>query len=306
MDRLTPPLTGTLDFRAGEPILRPGTGRGLVYLIRSGQVRLRRVLADGRRLPLGLLGPDDLFTQGDASGPAGSISAVAVTDARVSVLPLTALPDLLAISPSLAAAAVGRLLERMQTAPGPIHAGRPALQPLVDPWHAVVTTAARDDRPRPAGRSAAPPAVHTVADLPEALLEGEGARLLWDKTSDAIAVSDADGVVLAANPAYAELYGYELDQVIGQSFEIIFPPDYRPMAKELYRQSFNGPPLTTPIESDVRRADGSPRRVEARTAFLERDGRRVAMVSFIRDITDTDQDPPITAPESPSEFGGAG
>ena len=30
----------------------------------------------------------------------------------------------------------------------------------------------------------------------------------WQAVSDAIAISDADGIVLAANPAYFHLYGF--------------------------------------------------------------------------------------------------
>lgn len=33
-------------------------------------------------------------------------------------------------------------------------------------------------------------------------------QLLWEHTSDAMALSDETGLVLAANPAYYRLYGY--------------------------------------------------------------------------------------------------
>ena len=54
-------------------------------------------------------------------------------------------------------------------------------------------------------------------------------------------LSDADGIVLLAHPAYCELYGYAADELVGQSFAIIFPPDERARAQERYRAVFTGP-----------------------------------------------------------------
>jgi PAS domain S-box-containing protein len=101
-----------------------------------------------------------------------------------------------------------------------------------------------------------------------------------------MALSDPDGVVIAVNPAYCALYGLIPEQVVGQSFAIIFPEESRVAAVEQYHAVFadlNPPPS---YESRVQHADGSERFVEARADFLVRDGERVAMISAIRDITE--------------------
>src|SRR5437764_12111393 len=75
----------------------------------------------------------------------------------------------------------------------------------------------------------------------EALRESEERfRAIWESASDAMALSDPDGIVLLANPAYYELYGYTADEVIGRSFAIIFPPAARGGAVEHYRSGFGG------------------------------------------------------------------
>ena len=56
-------------------------------------------------------------------------------------------------------------------------------------------------------------------------------RAAWEAASDAIALSDPRGIVLAANPAYFTLYGYSPHEVVGQLFSIIFPPDDRAEAE---------------------------------------------------------------------------
>jgi PAS domain S-box-containing protein len=111
-------------------------------------------------------------------------------------------------------------------------------------------------------------------------------RAVWAAATDAIALSDANGRVLAANPAYHLLYGYSPAEVLGQSFAVIFPPSERASAEALYDQVFAGPDRQPPFRSLVCRRDGSQRIVESRISFLEEDGQRAAMLSVVRDVTD--------------------
>ncbi len=114
-------------------------------------------------------------------------------------------------------------------------------------------------------------------------------RAVWEVATDAMVLSGPDGIVLSANPAYFLLYGYPAEEVIGHSFALIFPESQRARAEEKYRQTFDS--LTVPLtfEAKVQRADGSTRVVEARVNFIERGGRRKAMLSIIRDITERKQ-----------------
>lgn len=109
---------------------------------------------------------------------------------------------------------------------------------------------------------------------------------VWEHAADAMALSDAEGRVIAANPAYYELYGYRPDEILGRSFAIIFPPEERAQAEAQYRAVFAAADQVPAFEATVRRADGTPRIVEARYAFIMRGGRRTAMLSIIRDITE--------------------
>jgi PAS domain S-box-containing protein len=110
-------------------------------------------------------------------------------------------------------------------------------------------------------------------------------RVAWEDAADAKVLSDPNGLVLAANRAYYALYGYGPDQVIGQSFAVIFPPEARPWAIEQYHAIFTADVIPPLIESTVRRADGEERIVETRINFIQAGGQRVAMQSTIRDIT---------------------
>jgi PAS domain S-box-containing protein len=111
-------------------------------------------------------------------------------------------------------------------------------------------------------------------------------RAVWEATSEAMALSDPDGVVVAVNPAYCALLGLTPEQVVGQSFAIIFPEEARAVTVEQYRAMFADPNPPPSYELRVQHADGSERFVEARRDFLVRDGVRVAMTAAIRDVTE--------------------
>ncbi len=101
-----------------------------------------------------------------------------------------------------------------------------------------------------------------------------------------MALSDREGTVLAVNPAYCDLYGYDESEVVGRSFAVIFPPEFREQAEEEYRRYFTDAVDPRGVEAAVRHRDGEDRLVDVRYTFLEQDGERRAMVSVIRDVTE--------------------
>jgi PAS domain S-box-containing protein len=116
--------------------------------------------------------------------------------------------------------------------------------------------------------------------------QNERFRLAWEMASDAMVLSDPEGIVLAANPAYLQLYGYPAEQIIGQSFAIIFPAEVRAWATEQYKEYFAAEAVPPIVESAIERADGARRTVETTVAFITEGGQRTAMLSIIRDITE--------------------
>jgi PAS domain S-box-containing protein len=118
-------------------------------------------------------------------------------------------------------------------------------------------------------------------------------RAVWECASDAMALSDPDGIVLDANQAYLDLYGYTAEEIIGHNFAIIFPEEMREVAVEQYKDVFTNPEIPPAFESIVRRGDGTERVVESRIGFITPEGAqgstgttRTAMLSVIRDITE--------------------
>jgi PAS domain S-box-containing protein len=111
-------------------------------------------------------------------------------------------------------------------------------------------------------------------------------QIIWEGSADAMALSDSEGVVLLANPAYCQLYGYAAEHILGKPFTIIFPEEKRAWAMNAYRRVFNGPEPTIRTTTTIQRADGALRHVESHARFLIRDDRRVAMLAVIHDTTE--------------------
>jgi CRP/FNR family transcriptional regulator len=111
--------TSTENFAAGHQVFDAGSGHGMVYIVRAGSVRLYKQLPDGRSINLGILGPNTVFTQEDASnGIASGAVAEAMVESTILIVPVDELVNVIASSPELAAAMVTgmtRRLTEMQT-----------------------------------------------------------------------------------------------------------------------------------------------------------------------------------------------
>jgi len=111
--------TSTVTFLRGQEIFAPGRGQGLVYIVRSGCVRLYKILPEGRSINLGLLGPNTVFTQEETGdGIASGAIAEALVDSTLSIVEADELASIIAESPELAAAMVtgmSRRLTELQT-----------------------------------------------------------------------------------------------------------------------------------------------------------------------------------------------
>jgi CRP-like cAMP-binding protein len=106
--------TSTQVYNRGQEIFGPGRGGELIYIVRTGCVRLYKSLPDGRSINLGLLGPNTVFTQDiDPDGLSSGSSAEALVDSTVSVVALDDLTDLIQRAPELASAVVHGMSRRL-------------------------------------------------------------------------------------------------------------------------------------------------------------------------------------------------
>ncbi len=113
-------------------------------------------------------------------------------------------------------------------------------------------------------------------------------RLLWETCPDAVVLVDPDGCVRFANPAVREVFGYTVEEVIGQQIGMLMPERLRsgPLAGfDKFLRGGNARVRLHAVETAGRRKDGTeiPIEVSFGDMVLHEQPR---LVGFIRDISE--------------------
>lgn len=122
------------------------------------------------------------------------------------------------------------------------------------------------------------------------LSEIRSGRLLWrliEASPVAVVASSQDGVILYVNQKLADLFDYEVNELIGQEIEILMPERYR-ADHRIYRAMFTENPRTRPMGSGLdlvgRRRDGSEFPIEVGLSYY-RSPNGLIVLSAVTDIT---------------------
>jgi PAS domain S-box-containing protein len=111
---------------------------------------------------------------------------------------------------------------------------------------------------------------------------------LLETLPDATVVVDRNGIIIQINSQAQELFGYDLDELIGQKIEILVPERYRPQHHH-HRQGFATTPKTRRMGADLdlygRRRNGSEFPVEISLSPVSTEN-GTFVLSAIRDISD--------------------
>ena len=100
-----------------------------------------------------------------------------------------------------------------------------------------------------------------------------------------VAVIDHEGVFRSVNPSYCLIYGYRQDELLGQSFTMLFPPQQRERVMALHRD-YLGRRGEMDGEWEVLRRDGTVLNVIARSVRVPGDDGRLRRLVYVVDITE--------------------
>jgi two-component system sensor histidine kinase/response regulator len=122
----------------------------------------------------------------------------------------------------------------------------------------------------------------TTGDRKHAFLQAAFASV-----PNAIVIVDSAGVCIEVNPAFEDLFGYGLPEVVGRKLvDLIVPEAGREAALRLQERVRNGETLVT--ETERRRKDGAPVTVRISVARVEGEAEAEAGVLFLyTDVTET-------------------
>ncbi len=153
-------------------------------------------------------------------------------------------------------------------------------------WSVTVTPLTYADQPAILG---------TFLDITERKTTEENfqrGRQLLASTLDVLPVgvclTDETGHYQMMNDAYCEIYEYDRDEMIGQHYRVIMPPDQVDLANAHYARLLTGD-VGIPVERKRQRKDGSIIYIEAANALVRGvDGQKM-VITTVRDITERKQ-----------------
>lgn len=110
-------------------------------------------------------------------------------------------------------------------------------------------------------------------------------RRLVEDINDGYAVIQEDGRVVFANKRCAEIFGYELEEIVGQPFEKFLAPELVNEALEMLERIIDTEAAPERYETAVVNKEGIPVPVEASLRLIWHEG-RLAVSAITRDITE--------------------
>lgn len=100
-----------------------------------------------------------------------------------------------------------------------------------------------------------------------------------------VCITNPEGLFVYANHAYCEIYGYKIDELIGQSFLIVVPDENQAKLKQMHDQFIFEGREELPSFWPVRKKDGSPIFITATAhSFKDKEG-ITYKVTTVQDVT---------------------
>jgi diguanylate cyclase (GGDEF)-like protein/PAS domain S-box-containing protein len=101
-----------------------------------------------------------------------------------------------------------------------------------------------------------------------------------------VAVIDHEGIFRSVNPSYCLIYGYRQEELLGQSFTMVFPPPQRERLMALHRDYLDDRRRDLSGEWEVLRSDGAALNVISRSVKVPGGEGRWHRLVYVVDITD--------------------
>ncbi len=126
----------------------------------------------------------------------------------------------------------------------------------------------------------------------EALRKSEATgRALLESAAEGIVIVNPDGRIVLANVRTEELFGYQRDELLGQTLEVLLPERFQNSHADHRAVYFAEPrvrPMGIGLDLAARRKDGTEFPVEISLSFIKTEDGVIAM-GFITDITERKQ-----------------
>lgn len=114
--------------------------------------------------------------------------------------------------------------------------------------------------------------------------EREKYSTLVEQSTDGVAVVQ-DGEYAFVNDRFAEITGYDVDDLLGTSFERVFTPEYRDLVTDRHRKRVAGESPPNRYDVEVEQPDGTLLTLELAVSRITHEGEPATLANF-RDVTE--------------------
>ena len=114
-------------------------------------------------------------------------------------------------------------------------------------------------------------------------------EMVLNTIEEGVCITDQYGYFSEVNEAYAELYGYTKEELLGKHFTMMLPEEAREAASELHDDFIAGRKVETPRQWEVVNKQGETMEVFVKPArYVSNDG-QVYKVTTVRNVTEENQ-----------------
>jgi PAS domain S-box-containing protein len=111
-------------------------------------------------------------------------------------------------------------------------------------------------------------------------------RRIIETVNDGVYAVDSAGRFTMVNEAYAELLGYDREELLGEPVTAFVSDDVAETAQDIEREQVAGEREAPTLEAELRTADGDTIVAEATFALLDREDGDYERIGVVRDVTD--------------------
>jgi PAS domain S-box-containing protein len=110
-------------------------------------------------------------------------------------------------------------------------------------------------------------------------------QAIWENVEEAMVFSDSDGIIVAVNPSLCRLFDVETKQVEGTNLTDFFRQFVHEDRIEIHKDLFYTDDTLESLQGMFKDRTGEKKHLEYSFHFIEIDGRRVLLLTAIRDAT---------------------